>query len=142
MLFATTSQNRCRSIERATDHIEVAPSIPLNVDVKNHPRSFYTASLQILPTTCCRCRSCRCSCCLPNTKNYERDPLCLRSCRHFPAVYDFRGEESPSHPCVISISNLSVSSLDRVNSPSPPATGRKRIDVLLAMPRARADTWD
>ena len=91
---------------------------------------------------CCRCLSCRCSCCLPNTKNYERDPLCLRSCRHFPAVYDFRGEESPSHPCVISISNLSVSSLDRVNSPSPPATRGKRIDVLLSMPRARADTWD
>ena len=30
----------------------------------------------------------------------------------------------------------------RVNSPSPSATGRKRIDVLLFMPRARVDTWD
>ena len=30
----------------------------------------------------------------------------------------------------------------RVNSPAPSASGRKRIDVLLAMPRAHADTWD
>ena len=32
-------------------------------------------------------------CCLPNTKNYERNPLRLRSCRNFPAVIRDREEK-------------------------------------------------
>ena len=141
MLFATTSQNRCRSNERNGSHW--APSIPSMPTWKIIQGHFILLS-----------KYCQRLAAAVGAADASVVYQTLKTTKETHFASDLVGI---FQPCMILEEKKAKVILcptlrhfyfqpfrlqSRVNSPSPSATGRKRIDVLLAMPRARADTWD